>query len=120
MRVIVSSTGPSVDEALDPRFGRARCFILLDTETGDQEIIENTQNLNAAQGAGIQTARTVVNANAQAVVTGNVGPKAFAALTAGNVAVYLCPPCTVKEALQRYQKGELQPVTQANVEGHWV
>jgi len=121
MRVIVTANNPNLDDALDTRFGRAQCFILFDTDTGDHEVIENTQNLNAAQGAGIQAARNVVNANAQAIVTGNVGPKAFATLTAGNVAIYLCQDaCSVKDALKKYQNGELQPVTQANVEGHWI
>ena len=77
MKVIVTSQGRELNSPVDPRFGRAKYFIVVDTETGDLSAADNSQNLNALQGAGIQAATNVIDAGAEAVVTGHVGPKAF-------------------------------------------
>ena len=58
--------------------------------------------------------------NPGVVITGNVGPKAFAALQAANVKVYPGVTGTVKEAVEKFKAGELQPADGANVEGHWM
>ena len=120
MKIVVSATGTSIDAAVDERFGRARCFVVLDDETMGTEVVENTQNMQAAQGAGIQAARTVIEAGAEAVITGNVGPKAHRTLAAAGVKAYLCAGGTVAEALEKFKAGELEATEGANVEGHWV
>jgi len=121
MKVAITSTGEKLDDKLDLRFGRAQCFIIMDTETGEYEVFNNEQNLNAAQGAGIQAGKIVIDAGAEAVITGHVGPKAYRTLQAAQIIVYLNPDdaCTVQEAYERFQKGELQQTQQANVSGHW-
>ena len=120
MKIVITSQGADLASAVDPRFGRAKNFILVDTETKEFSVHDNAQNLNAAQGAGIQAGRTVVDLGAEAVVTGNVGPKAFAALEAGGVKVYPGASGTVEEALEQFSSGELKPAGNANVEGHWM
>ncbi len=119
MKLAVTAQGPDLDSLVDPRFGRARYFLLVDTETGTFTAHDNVQNLNAPQGAGIQAAQTVVNLGAEVVLTGNVGPKAFATLQAGQVAI--CPGAsgTVQQAVEQWRSGSLQPAGKANVEGHW-
>jgi predicted Fe-Mo cluster-binding NifX family protein len=105
---------------LDTRFGRAKYFILADVETGEWVAHDNAQNLGAAQGAGIQAAETVARLGAQAVVSGNVGPKAFRALNAAGIRMYLCDAVKVEDALKKFKAGELKEATGANVEGHWA
>ena len=119
MKVVVTSQGPGLDSPVDPRFGRAKNFILVDLETGEFSVHDNTQNLNAAQGAGIQAGRTVVDLGVAAVITGNVGPKAFTTLQAGNVEVYPGASGTVREAVEKFKAGQLKGAEKANVEGHW-
>lgn len=119
MKVAVTSTGSNLGSEVDPRFGRAKWFIVVDTETSEFSAHDNSQNLNAAQGAGIQAGRNVVDLGVEAVVTGNVGPKAFATLQAGGVSVYIGASGSVSEALEKLKTGELQNVSQANVDGHW-
>ena len=119
MKIAVTSQGPDLNSQVDPRFGRAKNFIVVDTDTEEFSVHDNSQNLNAAQGAGIQAGRTVAELGVEAVLTGNVGPKAFATLQAANVKVYPGASGTVKEAVRKFKAGELQPAGRANVEGHW-
>ncbi len=120
LRVAVSAQGTTLDSVVDPRFGRSRYFIVADTETGEFSCFDNEQNLNAAQGAGIQTARKVIELGAAAVITCNLGPKAFATLQAGNINMFIGVEDTVREAIEQFKSGKLQPVTRPNVEGHWI
>ncbi len=119
MKIAISATGPSMSSSVDPRFGRARCFMVVDAESGASEAHDNEQNLNAAQGAGIQSGETVARLGVHAVITGNVGPKAFRLLNAAQIKVYLCGEGTVAEAVGRFKAGELKEAPAANVEGHW-
>ncbi len=120
MKVAVTSQGRELDSPVDPRFGRARFFLVADTETGEFSAIDNEQNLNVAQGAGIQAGRNVVELGVAAVVTGHVGPKAFATLQAGGVQVYTGATGTVADAIEQFRAGALKLSGGADVEGHWV
>ena len=120
MKVAVTSQGNDLSSEIDLRFGRAKWLIVVDTETGDFQAHDNEVNLNASQGAGIQTGRNVVNLDAEAVITGNVGPKAFRTLAAAKVKIFLAKNQTVQQAIDSFESGELNEVSQANVESHWV
>ena len=119
MIIAVSSQGQELKAPLDPRFGRAAYFIFYDTENDSFEVLNNKPNLNASQGAGIQAAQAVSRGKAGAVITGHCGPKAFSALQAGGIAVYLCKENTVEEAIQAYKQGRLEQAEKADRSGHW-
>jgi predicted Fe-Mo cluster-binding NifX family protein len=119
VKIAVTSQGSLMDSMVDSRFGRAAGFIMTDEKGETCEHIDNVQNLNAASGAGIQAAQNVIGSGAEAVITGNCGPKAFSVLSAGDIKVYIGASGTVKEVLDLFAKGELQQATTANVEGHW-
>ncbi len=120
MKIAITAQDKELSSEIDLRFGRAKWLILVDTESGDFQAHDNAVNVNAAQGAGIQTGGNVANLGVEAVITGNVGPNAFKTLNAANVKVFLTEKQTVQQALDSYKAGELQEVDQANVEGHWV
>jgi len=120
MKVAVTSQGTQLTSATDPRFGRAKYFIVVDTDTGDFSAVDNSVNLNAVQGAGIQAGRKVVDLGVEAVVTGHVGPKAFSTLQAGGVTVYTGASGTVAEAVEQLKAGKLKQASGADVAGHWV
>ena len=119
MKIAVTAQGTDLTSQVDPRFGRAKTFLVIDTETQDYTSHDNTQNLNAPQGAGIQAGRAVVDLGVEVVLTGNVGPKAFATLQAGGVKV--CPGAsgTVQDALEQFKAGRFEEARDANVPGHW-
>ena len=120
MKIAVTSKGPTLDDEVDPRFGRAQVFLVVDTETGEFEAVDNKQNLEAAQGAGIQAGRIVAEHGAGVVITGHCGPNAFRTLSAAGVKVVIGADGTVKDAVEKFKSGELKPAEDADVEGHWV
>lgn len=119
MKIAVTSQGTDIDSKVDPRFGRAAYLIIVDSETNNFEVIDNSSNVNAMKGAGIQAASNIVNSGAEVLLTGFCGPNAFKALKAGKVAVSNDASGTVGEAVKAYLDGRLPPADSANVEGHW-
>ena len=65
MKIAVTSTGNTLDSQVDPRFGRAAYFLVVDTETMEFECISNDA-VSAAGGAGISAAKTVADSGAKA------------------------------------------------------
>jgi len=120
MKVAITAQGKTLADTVDLRFGRSRYLIVVDTEADDWAVHDNAANLNAAQGAGIQTARNAVECGAEAVITGNVGPNAFKTLNAAGIKIYLSSEHTVKDAVELFKQNELNEVSAANVEGHWA
>ncbi len=120
MKIAVTSSGATLDAPVDPRFGRAAWFVVVEVATGAFTVHDNTQNLNAAQGAGIQTAETVSRLGVEVVITGHCGPKAFRALQVAGIQAVTGATGTVREAIERFQKGEVKQATSADVEGHWA
>ncbi len=119
MLVAFSTDGENLESCLDTRFGRCRHFLVLDIASGDFKILENTQNLNAAQGAGIQSAQNVIASGAQALVTGHCGPKAFKVLQAAGILIYLGEELAIRSLVEEFRGGKLVQLTSPDVEGHW-
>jgi len=120
MRIAVTSQGQDLNGDVDPRFGRAPWFLLVDPETMAFEAVENAQSLNLPQGAGIQAAQNVAQHKPAAVLTGNCGPKAFKTLQAAGIEVVVGVKGPIEEAVRAYARGDYQVANDANVEGHWV
>lgn len=119
MKLAITSSGKDLDSQMDLRFGRAKGFIIYETDNDTFEFIDNVQNLEAAQGAGIQAAQNVVNKNAEAVISGHCGPKAFKVLSTSGVKIYTAEEDKISEVIEKFKKGELKESTSADVEGHW-
>ena len=119
MKIAITTSGAGLDGELDPRFGRAAAFIIYDTATREHEVVNNTQNLNAAQGAGIQSAQLVAEQGAEALITGHCGPKAFRVLKSAGIKVFTSDMRKITEAITAFENGELQEASDADVDGHW-
>jgi predicted Fe-Mo cluster-binding NifX family protein len=119
MKVVVTARGPELDAAIDPRFGRAAWLQVVDTATGRHVAVNNEVNLNARQGAGVQAAQAVARQQAEALLTGHCGPKAFRVLRAAGVEVYTGLTGTVREALAEMAAERLVPADGHDVDAHW-
>ncbi|MCK9392636.1 MAG: NifB/NifX family molybdenum-iron cluster-binding protein [Syntrophales bacterium] len=123
MKIAVTAQNSGWTELLDTRFGRATCFVIVNGETKEWQAVENEQNRQATQGAGIQAARTIIDQGAEVLISGNVGPKAFRVLHAASVHMFRTDPTaqkTVSEAVAAWERGELAEIQAATVEGHSV
>lgn len=119
MKVAVTSKGSLLSSEIDPRFGRAPYILIVDTETMDFEAVDNSDNVNAFKGAGIQAATMVSDKGASVLMTGYCGPKAFATLEAAGVKVVSDVSGTVRDAVAALKAGTVTYSTTANKEAHW-
>jgi len=108
-KICATSQGNALDSDIDPRFGRCHYFIIVNVDTLEFEVLENP-NISSAGGAGIQSGQLIAGKGVEAILTGNVGPNAFQTLQAGNINVITGLTGSIKEAVERYKKGELKPM----------
>jgi len=118
MRICVSASANSLDASVDPRFGRCPYFIIVDLETMQFEVVPNPA-LGAIGGAGIQAAQIIASKGAKVVITGNVGPNAFQALSAAGIKIITGVYGTVREIVEKYRRGELKETNSPTVGGHF-
>jgi len=119
MKIAITSIDGTLEGKVDERFGRARKIIVYDTETKEHVALDNSMNLNAAQGAGIQAAQNVVKSGAKAIISGHFGPKAFQVIQMAGLEVYSATNMTVAEAIKNFDEGKLVKLTGADVSSHW-
>ena len=119
MVIAISAQGTDLKGEVEPRFGRAKHFLIVDTETMGFEVVRNEQNLSLPQGAGIQAAQNLANHEPEVVLTGNCGPKAFKTLQAAGIKVVVGVSGKIEDAIQAYLRGQFEHAKDANVEGHW-
>lgn len=118
-KIAVTSEGPTLNDRVDPRFGRAAGFVVVDVETGESSYIDNGSSQTMSHGAGIQAAQNMARAGVSAVLTGYCGPKAFQALSAARISVGQdVENMTVGEAVELYKSGKVQMADAPNRQGH--
>ncbi len=113
MKVIVTTTGTTLDSAIDSRFGRGAYFLLVDTDSLETHAFPNPA-ASAGGGAGTKAAQFVAKQGAQAVISGDFGPNAQQVLNAANIAMYLHGSShTAQEAIQQFKDRQLSSVEAA-------
>ncbi|MGD9975401.1 MAG: NifB/NifX family molybdenum-iron cluster-binding protein [Desulfatirhabdiaceae bacterium] len=118
-KVAISCEEPGLDSQIDPRFGRAAGFCIVDPETLEFSYIDNGSSQALSQGAGIQAAETVCRSGATVVLTGYVGPKAFQALSAAGIKIgQNLMDMTVRQAIDKYKAGTVDMAAAPNRMGH--
>ncbi len=103
---------------MDPRFGRCPYFMIADSETMEFEAVPNIAS-GSMSGAGIQAAQTVTSKGVEVLITGNVGPNAFQALSTAGIKVVTGAFGNVKEVIEKYKRGELKETNSPTVRGHF-
>ena len=117
MKIAVTSTGPSLEAELDPRFGRCQCFLLFETDDGTFETLENESG-ELAGGAGIQAGQLMAKKAVRALLTGNCGPNAHQTLSAAGIEVFVGCRGRVSDVIEQYRADELTAATAPNVGSH--
>ncbi|MFA8299310.1 MAG: NifB/NifX family molybdenum-iron cluster-binding protein [Hyphomicrobiales bacterium] len=75
MKILITSTGNSVDSVFDLRFGRAEWYCIYDVENASTEFFNN-ESKNQQEGAGIKAAEQAAVFSVEKVISGDFGPKA--------------------------------------------
>ncbi len=119
MKVAITAKGSDMSSEVDPRFGRAAYILIVETENMSFEVCDNSENVAAFKGAGIQAATLVAEKGAEVLLTGYCGPNAFKTATAGGIKVVNDVTGTVQEAIEMFENGSFEFSTDANVDGHW-
>ncbi len=107
MKLIFTTAAHSLAGDLDERFGRSPGFLLYDTSTDQCHYIDNQHNADAAQGAGIQAAQTVIASGAECLITGAVGPKALQVLASSGIDIFRAQSSPLQKVMAQYQSHEL-------------
>jgi predicted Fe-Mo cluster-binding NifX family protein/ferredoxin len=118
MKIAVTATGPSLDDQVEPRFGRTPYYIFVDSETMAFEALRNP-NASAGGGVGIQSAQLMSERDVQYVLTGNVGPNASQVFEAAGIHIAVEVTGTVRQAVEKFNAGAYTPTRQPNVESHF-
>lgn len=101
-KICITAKGKDFEADLDPSFGRARYFLIVDPETMNFEVVENS-NIEASQGAGIQTAQLISSKDVGIILTGSCGPNAQRVLYSSGIKVITGVTGKVKDILSKYK-----------------
>ena len=110
VKILITSNDSDLNSQVSPVFGRCSYFLIIDEKGKIEKAIPNA-GVQAIRGAGIAAAQTVVSQGATVVITGNVGPNAFAVLQQSGVKLYNGVGMTVKEALDKFKDSKLTEIT---------
>lgn len=117
MKICISTTGSNLDAPVDPRFGRAQYFLIVETDSLQFEAIPN-QGLSMARGAGIASAQMITSTGVKTIITGNMGPNAFMVLQGSGIKIYgNVLGMTARQAIEEFKKGNLKEMSDSTVPG---
>lgn len=118
MQIAITTVGPSLDDQVEARFGRAPYYLFVDTETMKFEAVQNP-NVAAGGGAGIQSAQLMSDHGVKVVLTGNCGPNAFQVFGASGIEVIVGVSGIARQAVERFKTGVFTVSNQPNVKSHF-
>lgn len=109
MKIAVSSTGKDFNGKVSEVFARCPYFVIAEIENEKIQRVETIENKIANQlgQAGISVAQLMAEKNVNAVITGNVGPRALDVLNQFNIAIYYGDG-TIEKVLREFIDGKLK------------
>lgn len=112
MKVVITSTGSTMEDEVDPQFGRCRTFLVADTEKDEVQAISNEAAIQGG-GAGIQAAQRVADLAPGAVITGQLGPNSARVFQTAGIPVYVGASGSARQALEAFKAGRLKQFQEA-------
>jgi len=105
MLIAITALENSMQSEIDPRFGRAAYYMIVNTETDEVTAHDNSDGIGASNGAGTGAAQTLSEYGVEALYTGSVGPKAADVLGKANIPYYENITGTVQGVLDQLKAG---------------
>lgn len=112
MKLAASSTGKTLESAVEERFGRCPYFLIINPATLEFEAIAN-ENADQGGGVGLQSARLIADKKVSGVLTGRCGPYALKVFEEAGIQVITGVSGSVSQAVQQYTGGVLNPAPSA-------
>ena len=112
MKIAISSTGKTLESDVDARFGRCNYFLIVEIEDNkikDFKAIENTGK-DQMGGAGITAGQIVANEKVDAIITTNLGPRAFSIFEQFKIKIYQGEG-KIKKVVQDFLDKKLKELT---------
>jgi predicted Fe-Mo cluster-binding NifX family protein len=112
MKIAISSTGDNLESVIDAKFGRCPYFLIAEIDNKEIKNVKAIENTAAGQmgGAGITAAEIVANEKVNAVITANLGPRAFSVFEQFGIKVYQGQG-NIKDAIRKFIEGQLTEIT---------
>lgn len=112
MKIAISATEKDMENDVDLRFGRCPYFMIVEIEKKEIKDMKVKDNTAAEQlgGAGINAAQIVADEKVDAVITGNMGPRAFDVFNQLGIEVYQGEG-KVKKVVQDFIEGKLKKIS---------
>jgi len=111
MKTLIPSTGKNLDSLVDPRFGRAPFFLIVNSETQEFEVMVNS-GVGFSRGAGVSSAQMAADKKVEAIITGNIGPNAFMVLSQAGIKIFTGAfNMTCQQSLDLFNQGKLARAT---------
>lgn len=110
MLIAVSADGKDLSGAVSERFEECRYLLMIETDAMSCEAIEKT-------GDALALARTIVDRDCEAVITGSLTPEIFNVIADACVTRYQGGGLTAAEALDRMEKNDLDYIRYADEHG---
>ncbi len=101
MLIAITAMENSLQSEVDPRFGRAAYYMIVNTDTGEVKAHDNSDGINASNGAGTGAAQRLSEYGVEALYTGRVGPKAADVLDKANIVYYENMTGTIQAVLDQ-------------------
>jgi predicted Fe-Mo cluster-binding NifX family protein len=113
MRVCIPTEGSGgLDDRVGEHFGRVPTYTIVDTETGEVEVLPNESEHMG--GAGLP-AELLAQAGVDVLLCAGLGRRAMALFQDHGVMVYLGAQGTAREALAAWERGQLRAATDEDI-----
>jgi predicted Fe-Mo cluster-binding NifX family protein len=115
MKICISSTGNTIEYSnIDTTIHRCAFFLIVDKKTNSQKAIFNTIRESPSE-IGAMVGQIVANEGIDAVITTDIGPRAFEIFKRYGIKVYHAKG-KIKDAVKQFEQGKLKEITEATVE----
>lgn len=112
MKVCIPTMGNrGLDEQVGEHFGRVPTYTLVDTETNEVKVIDNTSEHMGGRG---YPPEIIAKTGAEAMLCSGLGRRAIAMFEDMGIMVYVGAYGTVRDAIQMWKDGQLQTATDEN------
>ncbi len=119
MKIAISSIGKNLESEVDARFGRCDYFLIVEIEDKKVKGFKAIENTAKAQtgGAGITAGEIVANEKVDAIITTNLGPRAFSVFEQFEIKIYQGQG-KIKDVVEQFVEGKLKELTNATGPQH--